>query len=269
MATLVTEQGIVHYEAYGRGRPVILLHGWLNSWAVWRRTIDILGRDFRLYALDFFGFGESGRSGDNFSVDNFVGMVDQFMNRMGIVKAPLVGHSMGGTVSLSVALRYPEKVVKVIVVGSPIQGNSLSPLLKLAAWKGWSGLADTAPFLFNPVQSALQPLLRGYSYIMSRDGKTLGEMMASDVAKLSAQSFLESVGTLRDTDLRGRLAELQQSVLGIYGKHDVIVNPNQGNVLRTAYPRSQIAWFENSGHFPMLDEADRFHETLRGFLLNG
>lgn len=131
MATLVTEQGIVHYEAYGRGRPVLLLHGWLGSWALWRSTIAELGKEFRTYALDFWGFGESGEQGADFSVDNFVLLVNEFMDRLGIVKAPLIGHSMGGTVSLDAAIRHPEKVVKVIVIGSPIQGSSLSPLLKL------------------------------------------------------------------------------------------------------------------------------------------
>lgn len=85
MASLVTEQGIVHYEAYGRGRPVLLLHGWLNSWALWRQTIELLGKEFRMYALDFFGFGDSGTQAEEFSVNNFVLMVDQFMDRMGIV----------------------------------------------------------------------------------------------------------------------------------------------------------------------------------------
>ncbi len=270
MPTLVTEQGIIHYETWGRGRPVLLLHGWLNSWAVWRNSMNVLGREFKIYALDFFGFGESGDQANDFSVDNFVTLVDQFMDRMGIIRAPLVGHSMGGTVSLSAALRFPEKIVKVIVVGSPIVGESLSPLLKLAAWKGWTGLAESAPFLFKPVQSGLQPLLKSYGYIISRgDGKMVGEMLAHDLGKLNAAPFLESIGTLRNTDLRTRLNTVQIPVLGIYGKRDVIVNPNQSRVLRESLPTSKIDWFENSGHFPMIDEADRFHDSVRNFLANG
>jgi len=58
-------------------------------------------------------------------------------------------------------------------------------------------------------------------------------------------------------------------VLGIYGKRDVIVSPRQSQVLKEFLPSSQIAWFENSGHFPMMDEPDRFHQTLREFLIGG
>lgn len=269
MASLVTEQGIVHYEAYGHGRPVLLLHGWLNSWALWRPTIELLGQEFRLYALDFLGFGDSGSRTEEFSVSNFVLMVNEFMERLAIKKAPLVGHSMGGTVALSTAINYPEKVVKVIVIGSPIQGASLSPLLRLAAYRGWVGLSERAPALYHVFQAGFLPFLRGYAYFMAKDGKMVGDMLMADVAKLGAAPFFESIGTLRQTDLRPRVGELQLPVLGIYGKKDIIVDPKQAKVLKQALPTSQIAWFENSGHFPMIDESTRFHETVRSFLDNG
>jgi pimeloyl-ACP methyl ester carboxylesterase len=266
---MVTEQGTVHYEAYGRGRPVLLLHGWLGSWALYRDTIEELSKEFRTYALDFWGFGDSGDQGANFSVDNFVLLVNQFMDRLGIVKAPLVGHSMGGTVSLSAALRNPDKVVKVIVIGSPIQGTSLNPLLKLAGYQGWIGLAETAPFLFNIFMNTLRFSLRGASYALAKDGRRLGNMFASDLSKLTVGPFFESIATLRETDLRARVGDLKMPVLGIYGRRDLIVNPNQHKVLKEYAPQSKIAWFENSGHFPMMDEPKRFHETVRDFLNNG
>jgi pimeloyl-ACP methyl ester carboxylesterase len=267
--TLVTEQGIVHYETFGRGRPVLLLHGWLNSWAVWRTTMEVLGREFKIYALDFFGFGESGDQSEDFSVNNFAALVGSFMDRLGIAKAPLVGHSMGGTVSLLAALRFPERVVKVAVVGSPIEGKSLSPLLRFAAWDGWREIADAVPVLYTPIRAGLRPLLRGYGYIISRDGKTVGKMLADDFAKLSVMSFLESIGTLHDTDLRDRLHEVTMPVMGVYGMEDRIVSPYQYKVLQTYLPSSQIAIFEKSGHFPMNDDPERFHQTMRDFLNQG
>lgn len=269
MATLVTEQGIVHYEVYGRGRPVLLLHGWMNSWAVWRDTIQLLGRDFRLYALDFLGFGDSGDQSGNFSVTNFVTMVETFIDRMGIVKAPLVGHSMGGTVALSTALRNPERTVKVIVVGSPIQGSSLSPMLKLAASRNWIAMGQSQPVLYNIFQVGFRPFLRGYAHFMAKDGTQLGRMLTDDVAKLSLAPFVESITTLRETDLRPALARLNMPVLGVYGTKDIIVDPKQAQVLKASLPSAKVAIFEQSGHFPMMDEPERFLLTLRDFLQNG
>jgi len=269
VATLVTEQGIVHYEAYGRGRPVLLLHGWLGSWSLWRNTIAELGKEFRTYALDFWGFGESGGQGADFSVDNFTVLVNEFMDRLGIVKAPLIGHSMGGTVSLGMAVRHPEKVVKVIVVGSPIQGSSLNPLLKLAGYSGWIGLANTAPFLFTQFMRVLKVSLRGGSYLLAKDGQALGKMMVADISGLTVGPFFQSIGTLRQTDLRTQVGEVKVPVMGVYGKRDLIVSPQQSKVLKEYAPHSKIAWFEDSGHFPMIDEPERFHSTVRDFLNNG
>lgn len=104
------------------------------------------------YALDFWGFGES--VGTSYTVDTYVEMVNQFLDRLGIIKAPLIGHSMGGTVSLSTAMRYPEKVVKVAVIGSPIHGSSLNVLLKL------SGMPAIAALLFR-----MPPLLSFFTFV--------------------------------------------------------------------------------------------------------
>ncbi len=271
MATLVTDQGIVHYETYGRGRPVLFLHGWLGSWELWRqsRTIEELGKDFKTYSLDFLGFGELGYRGDNFSVANFTLLVNQFMDRLGIVKAPLVGHSMGGTVSLSAAMRFPEKVVKIVVIGSPIHGSSLSPLLRVAGYQAWIDLAETTPRLYDVFMGGLRVALRGYAYLLAKDGKALGKMFTSDLSKLTVRPFFQSITTLRQTDLRPRMNEVRLPVLGIYGKKDIIVHPNQGDVLQQTVPHSKVLSFAESGHFPMLDEPQRFHEAVRDFLNNG
>jgi pimeloyl-ACP methyl ester carboxylesterase len=234
----------------------------LGSWALWRNTIEILGREFRTYALDFFGFGESVDRDLNFSVENYVNSVNQFMERLGINKAPLIGHSMGGTVSLAASVRFPEKIVKTAVIGSPIQGSSLNLLLKLSGYRGIARIIWTTP-------SLLKLFMRVYAHYIAKDGQKVGKMIVEDVSKISTESFFQSIGTLRQTDLRDQIADLPMSVMGIYGKKDRIVNPNQAQVLKEHAPGSRIAWFEGSGHFPMMDEPDRFHDTVRDFLYNG
>jgi pimeloyl-ACP methyl ester carboxylesterase len=268
--SLVTDPGIIHYETYGRGRPVLLLHGWLGSWALWRDTIEVLGREFRTYALDFFGFGESGVVGEpqsqrasSFTVPTYVEMVYQFMERLGIKKAPLIGHSMGGTVSLSTAIHYPDKVVKVCVIGSPINGQSLNLLLKL------SGNPTLASVFWLFQGKGLLLFLRGYSYFMAKDGRAMARMITKDVSMISMESFFQSIGTLRQTDLRPDLHQIQCSTLGMYGKRDIIVRPSQNKLLKEGVPHAQIEWFPDAGHFIMMDSPDRFITTLRTWLLNG
>lgn len=259
MSSIVTDRGVVHYENYGRGQPVILLHGWLESWDNWLGTMEALSRRHKAYALDFWGFGESGKQGGGFTVEDYVEMVDQFMDRMGIDHALLVGHSMGGTVSLSLTLDHPERVRKVAAIGSPIVGDGLSFFLRLASRRFLASLAYRMPGVI--------PLgVRISSPLLARDWKTWYEMFKRDLSRTTLESFHHSIASLRQVDLRPRLKEIRVPALGIYGRTDRIVDPRQGKVLAQGAPTAEVHYFQHSGHFPMLDEPERFYRTLLEFL---
>ena len=259
MSSIVTDQGIVHYEAYGRGAPVILLHGWINSWDVWRDTmlaIPALGR-YKVYALDFWGFGESAKKSTPANhIQSYAEKVDQFMEIMGIVQAPVVGHSLGGTVTLTLALKDPQRVKKVGIVGSPIHGNSLNIFLKL------SGVGWIARMVWQlPVIKKLVMWM-----ILAGDSAKVRKMIFRDIGKTNAESFFRSIGDLHRTDLRGQIHKLDVPTLGVFGVHDNIVNPNQSELLATGVPQARVEMMRASRHFPMLDEPERFLQIVQEFL---
>jgi len=258
VSSITTDQGIVHYEVYGRGKPVILLHGWLGSWGLWQETMGFLGRYYRTYALDFWGFGESGKKRETYAVQDFVSLVNQFMEQLGIMHAPLVGHSMGGTVSLSVAIRYPERVSKVVVVGSPIVGSSLAVPLKLAGYR------PIAFMLFN-MMGAFRFTMKMAAPIICRD-KRFADMMDRDLSRTTVESFLLSIASLRRTDLRPMLDQIKIPAMGIYGDRDVIVHPKQWQPMQKGITHAHIERFPMAGHFPMLEEPQSFSEKLKAFL---
>ncbi|MBI3737807.1 MAG: alpha/beta hydrolase [Chloroflexi bacterium] len=259
MSSITTDQGIVHYEVYGRGKPVILLHGWLGSWGLWQETMAYLGAFYRTYALDFWGFGESGKKRETYAVQDFVSLVDQFMEQLGIVHAPLVGHSMGGTVSLSVAIQYPQRVSKVVVAGSPMVGSSLAPLLKL------SGYRPIAFVLFN----MMGPFRAWMKYYYSRricSDPRFPDMMDRDLSRTTVESFLRSIASLRRTDLRPMLDRVKVPALGIYGDKDKIVHPLQWQPMQKGIAQARIERFPQAGHFMMLEEPTEFSQKLKNFL---
>jgi pimeloyl-ACP methyl ester carboxylesterase len=265
---LVTEPpnpGIIHYETHGRGRPVLFLHGWLGSWQLWRSTIEEIGKEFKTYSVDFWGFGDSRGAGENaknlqtFRVDSFVEMVNQFMEKLGIPKAAIIGHSMGGTVALSTAIKYPEKVVKTCCIGSPIDGNSLNLLLKLSGVPAFAFIIWRSPAL-------LKIFLRIYSRLMAADGKRMAKMISEDISKTTMESFFQSIGTLRNTNLTPELDRITMPALGVFGKKDIIVRPQQRHVLEAGVPHSDIVYYPNAGHFPMLDVEADFISVIRDFL---
>jgi pimeloyl-ACP methyl ester carboxylesterase len=258
VSSITTDQGIVHYEVYGRGKPVILLHGWLGSWGLWQETMGFLGQYYRTYALDFWGFGESGKKRETYAVQDFVSLVNQFMEQLGIMHAPLVGHSMGGTVSLSVAIRFPERVSKVVVVGSPIVGSSLAIPLKLA------GMRPIAFMLFN-MMGTFRLAMKMASPIICRDER-FADMMDRDLSRTTVESFLRSIASLRRTDLRPMLDQVKVPAMGMFGDRDVIVNPKQWQPMLKGIPQARIERFPQAGHFIMLEEPKSFSEKLKSFL---
>ena len=258
MSSITTDQGIVHYEVYGRGKPVILLHGWLGSWGLWQETMSFLGRYYRTYALDFWGFGESGKKRETYAVQDFVSLVDQFMEQLGIANAPLVGHSMGGTVSLSVAIKYPQRVSKVVVVGSPIVGSSLALPLK------WAGYRPIAFMLFN-MMGTFRFAMKVASPIICRDER-FADMMDRDLSRTTLESFLLSIASLRRTDLRPMLDQVKIPAMGMYGERDVIVHPKQWEPMKKGIAHAHIERFPSAGHFLMLEEPKNFSERLKSFL---
>ena len=259
MSSITTDHGILHYEVYGRGRPVIFLHGWLGSVNLWRDSMAYLGQYYRTYSIDFWGFGESGKKLDTYRVQDFVGMVNQFMDKLGIIRSPLVGHSMGGTVSLSIAIQNPEKVQSVTVIGSPIMGSSLAFLLKMAGYR------FNARFLFRFFGIFRWFMHKVYSPIICRDPK-FPEMMDADLNQLSLESFLISISTLRKTDLRPELYQISVPVMGMYGDRDLIVDPTEWKTLLSRLPHARIERFPDAGHFIMLDSPENFRVKLKQFI---
>jgi pimeloyl-ACP methyl ester carboxylesterase len=262
VSSIVTDQGVVHYEVVGRGRPVILLHGWLGSWGYWVDTLGHLEGHCRGYALDFWGFGDSGKRRDSFHISDFVALVDQFMERMGIDSAPIIGHSMGGTVALSLALAKPKRVEQIIIVGSPIAGKSLSLWLQLAGKPWIASLVWKFPAVLNM-------FLKLYSYRVTHKPETWYEMIMLDISVTTLESFFSSIRSLYHTDLTPRLADITVPTLGIYGMSDIIVNPHQAKLLSQYLDTSHVAMLAGSGHFPMLDEPDIFNRHILNFLHTG
>ena len=265
MSSIVTEQGLLHYESIGRGQPIILLHGWINSWDVWRDSMIALAqtRNYRVYALDFWGFGDSAKgvrtTSSVFRVSSYVDMVYQFMNTLGIQQAPVFGHSMGGTVALQMAMEHPDRINKVAVVGSPVLGNSLNPFLRLAGYGAIAKLIWRYPILLHSIMRVL----------LAKDSKEVRQMISRDVQRTTIESFFRSIGDLRDTDLRGALPKLDLPTLGIYGVNDNIVSPANAEWLSESTPHTQVSMMQYSRHFPMIDEPDLFLSTLYAFLENG
>ena len=255
MSIVVIDNQVVHYEAFGRGRPVLFLHGWLGSWRYWFPTMEVVAGQFRTYSFDFWGFGDSRRKRTQESIQAYSEQVIRFLDALGIDQVMLVGHSMGGMVAMKTAINHPERIQRVVTVGAPIDGDSLSWMLKLT----------DRPFLADLF--ARTPLLRRYlfRFFLGQTNDPAVKEVIDDSVKSSANTLRYAVSSMWRTDLRPELPRLRVPALIVHGGRDDIVNPNQVELFANV-PLADVLVMPRSRHFPFLDEAATFNEALLRFL---
>ena len=120
MSAITLAGELVHYEVLGRGRPIVLVHGWIGSWRYWIPTMQQLQLKYRVYALDLFGFGDSGKNPQKYTLDQQVQLLTTFMRELGVTKTALVGHGLGALVSAEFARLYQERVPRLAIISAPL-----------------------------------------------------------------------------------------------------------------------------------------------------
>lgn len=122
MSAITIGGELIHYEVLGRGRPVILLHGWVGSWRYWVPTMQNLQLKYRVYALDLHGFGDTSKNEQKYTISNQVQLVRDFMETMAIPKAAFVGHGLGAWVAVEFARQTfgSDRVARMMLISPPL-----------------------------------------------------------------------------------------------------------------------------------------------------
>lgn len=240
MSVVLIEQQVVHYEVLGRGRPIIFLHGWVGSWRYWIPVMQAASVSYRAYAIDFWGFGDTAKHQPNYSLDKQVQLVDGFLYEMGIGRIALVGHGLGGLVAIQYALKYPEIVDRVLAVSCPMNETNVNPRLRTA----------------SPLELA--------DWLLAKT--TLTEPVRGDAPKTDALAISSSLAGLNTPEVREASSRLTTSCLLVDGQNDPAVTLPDLDRLASLPVQTHVMVFEQSGHFPMLDESSKFNRLLIDFL---
>ncbi len=120
MSAISLGSDLIHYEVLGRGRPVILLHSWVGSWRYWIPTMQQLQLKYKVYAIDLYGYGDSVKNQQRYSLEHQVQMLDDFIVKLGITKTALIGHGLGAMVAVEYARKYQDKVPRMLLVSTPL-----------------------------------------------------------------------------------------------------------------------------------------------------
>lgn len=246
MSALVLEGGVVHYEYFGRGSPLIFIHGWLGSWRYWVPAMDELSENHRVYAFDLWGFGDSDKSRARYSVENYVELLRAFVEELGVFgDIPLVGHALGAAVAVSFALEYPFYVNRIMAVSLPLTANAINRRFLQA---GGGGFFDK---MFGRSPTA------GY------------EEVAQESARASTEAINQSIQSVMSIDLQSKLPMLEVPLLAVYGEHDNVITPASENDFAGLSPSIRMISMADTRHFPMLDRSSQFNRLLMDFLEAG
>jgi pimeloyl-ACP methyl ester carboxylesterase len=241
MSGILINSSLVHYETFGRGKPIVFVHGWLGSWRYWVPVMEELSTDFRAYALDLWGFGDSDKRRQQYDVDSYVDLLISFIDALGLWQAPMVGHTLGAAVVIRAAARHPDRVSKVLTVGLPLAAEAINRKL-LAA-----GPNESLARLFWHRQ------------------RPRAEVETS-LAKTADNAIALSVQSVAHLDVREMLGEIAVPLLMVYGAKDCVIDPSQAQQLDDRYDGARAIVLPEASHFPMLDETAKFTRLLRDFL---
>lgn len=233
----------VHCQIAGRvsAPPLVLLHGIGGSINWWRRNLPILSQHFRTYALDLPGFGYSWRFRKGYTINGTAEFIRDWLDFAGLDKVYLLGHSMGGQIALRLAVRYPERFHKLVLVAP-------------------SGLFLTVPQHLNWVRTMPKvqvPLDQTITI-------ALGTMRTDIIALLQS---LQAV--LTDKEAVATLQNLRTPSLFIWGTADVVVPHSLGEQVLKYVPKdiATVTYIENGTHDVMCDQAEYFNHYALDFLL--
>jgi pimeloyl-ACP methyl ester carboxylesterase len=253
MSAVILDGSVVHFETWGRGRPLLLLHGWLGSWRYWMRTMEALATDYRAYAFDFWGFGDSAKSKSLYSILSYVQVVSDFMDAMGLRSAPIIGHSVGGAVATILASRRPERVERLILVSCPLQASAINGRLR-------SFSNPVSQLVWRPDSDASIKRLLGAFRIEHPE-------VTSDAGKTDPEAISESMRSLAAMDLAEEVRRVRVPTLAVLGNDDPIIQVSQAAAIEAASPHARAIIMDGVKHFPMLDEPVKFNRLMRDLLV--
>jgi pimeloyl-ACP methyl ester carboxylesterase len=261
------------YRTVGSGPAVLLIHGIGDSSQAWRPLMPALAPYYKVIAPDLLGHGESAKPRADYSVGAYANGMRDLLDVLGIERATIVGHSLGGGVAAQFAYQYPERCERLVLVSSGGIGREVSPFLRMAA-------APLAELALPPMQ---WPLPRLAGLLMLEFLKWAGTDLGRD-----ADDLLRAFDALPDGPARGAFKRTLRSVVDwrgqvvtmldrcylaegmplllVWGGHDGIIPTSHAYQAHSAMPGSRLVLFETAGHYPHHTDPARFVAELKDFI---
>ncbi|HEY7961124.1 MAG TPA: alpha/beta fold hydrolase [Solirubrobacteraceae bacterium] len=256
IGTLVTLPGGDRLQVRQDGPPsapaIVLLHGFAGSLHWWQNEVPLLAGRYRVVRFDLLGHGGSSKPSGGYSMEHQAQLVDEALHRLGVRRALIVGHSMGGVVATALVTRDPQLAAGIALVDSP--PTAAAGKLPFTARLGFVpvlGEALRSLLITNgEVKSALQSAFAPHYPVAGQ--------FVSDFWRMTYTSYTQShsadSGYLHHQPLASRLTALGVPLLAIYGSEDAIVSPAAMREDFSKVPGARVVAIAGAGHSPMVEK---------------
>lgn len=265
LARSVVAAGIrTNYHDLGSGHPVLMIHGsgpGVSAWANWRLVMPALAERARVVAPDMVGFGFSERpAGQRYELDAWAAQAVGLLDALDIERTDLVGNSFGGALALAIAIRHPQRVRRLVLMGSVGVPFEITPGLD-AVW-GYTPSLDNMRRLLD---------LFAYDRTLANDELARQRYEASirpgfqesfaEMFPAPRQRWVDAMVS-READIRA----LPHETLVIHGRDDKVIPPANSLALADWIPRAQLHVYGRCGHWTQIEHAARFARLVGDFL---
>lgn len=255
---------ITHYHDTGSGDPVLLLHGsgpGVSAWANWQHNIPVLAQQYRVIAPDIVGFGSTQRPDDvHYSLGTWVDHVWAFLDALGIGQISLVGNSLGGRIGLGMASQHPERLDRMVLMGAPGVGMTLTG--------GLRALRD-----YQPSEQNMRDLLLGCFAVDPAiiTDELVRTRYEASVAPGAFEAYRDMFFSPRHSGSELGITEDEVKTIStrsllVHGREDKVVPVEVAWNMARLLPDADLAVFARCGHWTQIERADDFNTLVSHFL---
>jgi len=263
----------VIYRIAGSGPPVVLIHGMLNSSSHWQSVAMELARDHTVVAPDLIGHGDSAAPRGDYSLGAHAASIRDLLTAIGVERATIVGHSLGGGVAMQFFYQFPERVERLVLVSSGGLGREVSPMLRTAALPGVSALLSLTiqprvlAALAGTGRRLRERALAGGVYLqaIARALRPLENADARQAFLTTLRSVIDVHGQRVSATDRLYLLESMPTMI-VWGERDNTIPLIHGRRAHEAIPHSFFRTLPDAAHFPHLEDPDGLSRLLREFI---
>ncbi|WP_427385614.1 alpha/beta fold hydrolase [Janibacter sp. G56] len=261
------------YLDSGTGPVVLFIHGILGSQRQWAHLVDKMDDHHRVLVPDLFGHGESAKPLGDYSLSAHAAALRDLLDHLGVHRVTLVGHSLGGGIAMQFLYLFPERVDRLVLVASGGLGREVHPILRSATLPGAEQVLGVVAS--SPVLSRVGALGRGARKLGWRPGADTDAIWRGFTSLGDRESRRAFLATTRAVvDLGGQSisahdhlkAVVPVPTLVVWGSKDRMIPAWHAINAQRSVSDCRVELFDGAGHFPHLDDPDRFARLLREFI---